>query len=429
MARKSQDRSVAWSSGGAISWLEGTAVLQSDLVTLAGTLRKATGATLASGAAASGEFYGQITDLNVSATYNLSNGNASFTGNVTRQSVGVANTSLTQLRNDGTFNVTDYITIDGISANVNSRSIIDFYAGDDAVTLSGSVGTMFYAGAGNDTISGSASNDFINGESGTDTYVVNSKFAEATVSYSEASNRFTISSSSGGRDEISNIEFFRFSDRTVPQSDLIPVKQNFSGSSADDSFSWTSATGSVQISGGPGRDKITIAGLKSEYEVSANSISKSGAVASLSEVERVKFQDVSIAFDVNENAGKAYRVYKAAFARDPMAGDKAGLGFWISRIDGGMDMVEVAARFIDSPEFRTLYGQNPSNADFLTKVYTNVLGRSPDPGGYDWWLNQLNTNPEKTRQKVLADFSESQENKDSVATLVGSGIQYIEYSS
>ncbi|MFM7522776.1 MAG: DUF4214 domain-containing protein, partial [Betaproteobacteria bacterium] len=121
--------------------------------------------------------------------------------------------------------------------------------------------------------------------------------------------------------------------------------------------------------------------------------------------------------------------YKAAFARDPMAGDKAGLGFWVSRIDGGMDMVEVAARFIDSQEFRALYGENPSNADFLTKVYTNVLGRAPDPGGYGWWLNQLNTNPEKNRQKVLADFSESQENKDSVATLVGSGIQYIELAS
>jgi hypothetical protein len=92
-----------------------------------------------------------------------------------------------------------------------------------------------------------------------------------------------------------------------------------------------------------------------------------------------------------------------------------------------MDMVEVAARFIDSNEFRSLYGQNPTNAEFLTKVYTNVLGRTPDQGGYDWWLNELNTNPAKTRQKVLADFSESAENKDSVVTLIGNGIQYSEF--
>jgi hypothetical protein len=105
----------------------------------------------------------------------------------------------------------------------------------------------------------------------------------------------------------------------------------------------------------------------------------------------------------------------------------SGLGFWISRIDNGMDMVEVAARFIDSNEFRSLYGQSPTNAEFLTKVYTNVLGRTPDQGGYDWWLNELNTNPSKTKAKVLADFAESGENQSGVATLIGNGISYTEF--
>lgn len=152
-------------------------------------------------------------------------------------------------------------------------------------------------------------------------------------------------------------------------------------------------------------------------------------VLRLSNIERIKFKDVSLAFDFSGTGGKAYRVYKAAFARDPMTGDKAGLGYWISNIDKGMDMVEVAARFIDSPEFRGLYGQNPSNADFLTKVYTNVLGRTPDQGGYNWWLNELNTNPTKTKAKVLADFAESGENQTGVASLIGNGIQYTEFVS
>jgi Domain of unknown function (DUF4214) len=153
----------------------------------------------------------------------------------------------------------------------------------------------------------------------------------------------------------------------------------------------------------------------------------SGEEDRLTNVERIKFADKSMAFDITGNAGKAYRVYKAAFARDPQSGDMSGLGFWISRIDNGMDMVEVAARFIDSPEFRGLYGQNPSNADFLTKVYTNVLGRAPDQGGYSWWLNELNTNPTKTKAKVLADFAESGENQAGVASLIGNGIQYTEF--
>jgi len=86
-----------------------------------------------------------------------------------------------------------------------------------------------------------------------------------------------------------------------------------------------------------------------------------------------------------------------------------------------MDAVEVAVRFIDTTEFRGLHGQNPTNAVFLTKV---VLGRTPDQGGYNWWLNELNTNPTKTKAKVLADFAESTENQSSVASLIGNGITY-----
>jgi hypothetical protein len=89
-----------------------------------------------------------------------------------------------------------------------------------------------------------------------------------------------------------------------------------------------------------------------------------------------------------------------------------------------MNLQEVSARFIDSNEFRSLYGSNPSNAEFLTKVYQNVLGRQPEAEGYNWWLNQLNTNPEKTKSKVLSDFAESPENQTGVLSLIGSGIAY-----
>lgn len=128
--------------------------------------------------------------------------------------------------------------------------------------------------------------------------------------------------------------------------------------------------------------------------------------------------------DIDGVAGKAYRIYKAAFDRDPMQGDTVGLGYWIAKMDQGMDLIEVAARFIDSKEFRDLYGTKPTNGEFLTKVYENVLGRAPDKGGYDWWMNEMSTNPSKTPQKVLADFSESSENQMATLTLIGDGIIY-----
>lgn len=141
-------------------------------------------------------------------------------------------------------------------------------------------------------------------------------------------------------------------------------------------------------------------------------------------MERIAFEDKVLALDTDGVAGKAYRVYKAAFNRDPMQGDTSGLGFWIDRMDNAMDLIEVSARFVDSNEFRSLYGTNPTNEQFLTKLYTNVLGRQPEASEFNWWLNELNTNPEKTKAKVLADFAESAENQTGVVSLIGNGITY-----
>jgi hypothetical protein len=136
---------------------------------------------------------------------------------------------------------------------------------------------------------------------------------------------------------------------------------------------------------------------------------------------RFAFDDKTVALDTSGIAGQAYRIYKAGFDRTP---DTAGLGYWIAQMDKGMDVVSVAARFIDSSEFRSLYGHNPTDAEFLTKVYSNVLARTPDAAGLAWWVNEMKTNPSKTWQKVLADFSESIENQANVASLIANGIEY-----
>jgi hypothetical protein len=189
--------------------------------------------------------------------------------------------------------------------------------------------------------------------------------------------------------------------------------------------------GNDRIDGGGGIDTAEYDGLSSQFTVRnsggllivTDNKGASGA-DTLTNIERLNFSDGWLAFDVGaaQNAGQAYRIYKAAFDRAP---DTGGLGYWIAQMDQGMGVVEVAARFIDSSEFRELYGQNPSNAEFLTKVYSNVLDRTPDTAGLDWWVNEMKTNPSKTWQKVLADFSESTENQTNVASLIANGIEYV----
>lgn len=304
---------------------------------------------------------------------------------------------------------------------------------DASPNLVGAIGSeRLFGDYQNNRITVSSGNEIVDGGEGTDTVVFTGSYNQ--YSFSKNGNFYTVTDGVGNRDGIdtlANIEFAKFSDKTVAVSDLISQSSSgevsVSGTATNSAGKNESVVGSVQI------DKFVYAAAASSYQVNYSSgrvtvkNSSNGEEDSLTNIERVRFTDKSMAFDITGNAGKAYRVYKAAFARDPQSGDMSGLGFWISRIDNGMDMVEVAARFIDSNEFRSLYGQNPSNADFLTKVYTNVLGRTPDQGGYDWWLNELNTNPSKTKSKVLADFAESGENQAGVASLIGNGIQYTEF--
>ncbi len=145
----------------------------------------------------------------------------------------------------------------------------------------------------------------------------------------------------------------------------------------------------------------------------------------LNEVERLKFSDKNIALDVDGTAGQAYRLYKAAFDTAP---DEPGLGYWIHMMDGGLTLPYVAQGFINSNEFTHRYGQQPSDENFVGLLYQNILDRLPDQIGYRYWIDHLNgtngggLNPGNLRlshAEVLANFSESNENKANVIWKIG----------
>ncbi len=78
-------------------------------------------------------------------------------------------------------------------------------------------------------------------------------------------------------------------------------------------------------------------------------------------------------------------------------------------MDSDLAPQKVATGFIGSAEFQDLYGASPTNAQFIELLYTNVLNRTPDQGGYDYWSDQMNSG--MTRELVLIGFSESQETR------------------
>jgi hypothetical protein len=125
----------------------------------------------------------------------------------------------------------------------------------------------------------------------------------------------------------------------------------------------------------------------------------------------------------DQTAGSGYMLYKAAFNRTPDAG---GLGYWINQMDKGMSYSDVAKNFVTSAEFKTAFGgANPSVNTLVTKLYNNVLNRTPDAGGLAFWQEKLTTG--WSTADVLGYFSTSAENVTNVTPLIANGIQYQEW--
>ncbi len=181
--------------------------------------------------------------------------------------------------------------------------------------------------------------------------------------------------------------------------------------------------GNLSIDAGAGLDLVVYSGSSSNYTVDAfgggYTIQTSTFTDTLVNVERLAFDDVRIALDIDGNAGMAYRLYQAAFDRAP---DLQGLGFQMNALDNGWALWQIAQNFIDSPEFSSKYG-SVTDAQFVTLLYQNVLDRAPDQAGFEFHLNHLQTT--HNRADVLREFSESPENKLNVIGAIENGMEYL----
>lgn len=201
----------------------------------------------------------------------------------------------------------------------------------------------------------------------------------------------------------------------------------------NDRIADTAAATTARIDGGLGLDTMSYTTRASDAQIQAIDngqfvVSRTDGQTTwqdtLINIERLTFADKSVALDIDSNSGQAYRLYKAAFDR---AAEASGLGFWINALDSGAILSDVAAGFINSPEFQTRYGANPTQPDLVRLLYENVLDRQPDAQGYEFWLSAMDRG--LTPQQLLVEFSESIENKANVAELIAHGIEYLPYAA
>lgn len=170
-------------------------------------------------------------------------------------------------------------------------------------------------------------------------------------------------------------------------------------------------------------------GVRADYAIvetdggyTVSELAGHGVATAVPRNARLRFADISLAFDLDGVAGAGLRLYRAAFARAP---DAAGLGYWIARMDAGAGLSAVADEFIASAEFQALYGAHPGNAELVDKLYRNVLHRAGEAAGIAYWMGVLDRGA-ATRAQVLAGFGESAENQAGVRQAIAGGIYYLE---
>ncbi len=197
--------------------------------------------------------------------------------------------------------------------------------------------------------------------------------------------------------------------------------------------------GERRVDGRGELDLAVFSGSRGEYEqaiyadslIVADRLSGRDGVSRLRGIERLEFSDTSLAFDTDgpTSTGGIYRLYKATFNREP---DTGGLGYWISQADAGTkDAVRMAEDFTWSEEFQDLYditttdnyGTGTDVEALVTSFYENVLGRTPDQGGLDFYTGVIESR-ERTVGRVLAEIADSQENYDGTIELIAKGIVF-----
>ncbi len=166
--------------------------------------------------------------------------------------------------------------------------------------------------------------------------------------------------------------------------------------------------GQDSADGGTGLDVFAAGALRRQTQVGATdagvALSGPDGQDALAAFERIAFADGVLHLDPAGAAGQVWRLYGAAFGREP---ETFGLSGWVQALDAGaVSLAGAANGFLGSAEFAQRYGQL-DNAGFVSRLYGNVLGRAPDAAGLENWTARLANGA--SRAEVLLGFSESAE--------------------
>lgn len=185
--------------------------------------------------------------------------------------------------------------------------------------------------------------------------------------------------------------------------------------------------------GGTGLDTAVYASSYASYNVSrvgsdikvqaTGLFNQQDGTDTLKSIERLNFSDYSLAFDINGNAGKALRLYSAVYAKAP---DPKSLGAAIYDVDHGASDLSIITEYLNSSAYAATGNNLLSNAEFVSKIYLDVLHRSGSANELQSWTNKLNLGTESRATAYLA-LATSHELDASIIAQGQSGLLFTQF--
>jgi hypothetical protein len=175
--------------------------------------------------------------------------------------------------------------------------------------------------------------------------------------------------------------------------------------------------GDDYINGGLGVDTARFSGSSNSYTITIDSSAVKiidrtpGNITGIDTLEDIEILEFSgdeklISLEIisgitkvsEEDVLNIVELYISYFNRAP---DAIGLNFWITQFSNGVEINEIARLFNTQDEVRSLYPEGTSNKDFVAKIYDNILGRTPDEDGFNFWVSALDSGAVPRDQFIL----------------------------
>lgn len=132
------------------------------------------------------------------------------------------------------------------------------------------------------------------------------------------------------------------------------------------------------LSGGDDIDSSVYLHNASHYTVSTQAngqftINGDEGIDQLVNIERLQFADTTIALDINANAGEVAKTLGAVFGKDAVNNKSfAGIGLHF------VDDLNYSYHSLMELAINARLGSNPTPAQVVDLLYTNVVGQAPD---------------------------------------------------